>query len=463
MERKERIVSGRVYLVGAGPGSADLITVRGLRLLQTADVLLHDALISQDLIDEASVHAEIISVGKRGYCTGSTRQETINDALVRLAREGKSVCRLKWGDPCVFGRDGEEAEILAEIVPGVTSAVGACAAAGIPLTHRDVGQALAVWFLAPREDRMPGRGRSFAEMTKPLKNLRVREYGLHYTFVFGAYVALSNVLPNFYYTNYGAELTTSLSLGEQTVADFGTIKGLKGEAYATYMKDNPTVKAEIDKLTQWVGILAAICFVLPASLLRPLGGWLSDRHGAKVVMWSVFVAMSAAGVVLTLSLGLGVWRFTTALFMLGVGMGVGCEPLGGVQIEVHVDVVDVRTPDLIDPARVVVPEREELVEGMYGVAVAATGGVIVHPERRVPRFVLEVVAHACGAHARHDFFPILRIQLHGTFEVEQHVLQPKHVRPDRATAEGVPGRRITGDPLLGHAVFVVVHRVVGIE
>lgn len=150
MERKERIVSGKVYLVGAGPGSADLITVRGLRLLQTADVLLHDALISQDLIDEASVHAEIISVGKRGYCTGSTRQETINDALVRLAREGKSVCRLKCGDPCVFGRGGEEAEILAEagirfeIVPGVTSAVGACAAAGIPLTHRDVGQAVAL-------------------------------------------------------------------------------------------------------------------------------------------------------------------------------------------------------------------------------------------------------------------------------------------------------------------------------
>ena len=150
IEQKERIVSGKVYLVGAGPGSADLITVRGLRLLQTADVLLHDALISQDLIDEASVHAEIIAVGKRGYCVGSTRQETINEALVRLAREGKSVCRLKCGDPCVFGRGGEEAEILAEagirfeIVPGVTSAVGACAAAGIPLTHRDVGQAVAL-------------------------------------------------------------------------------------------------------------------------------------------------------------------------------------------------------------------------------------------------------------------------------------------------------------------------------
>jgi uroporphyrin-III C-methyltransferase len=141
---------GTVYLVGAGPGSPDLITVRGLRLLQQADVLLHDALISQGLIGEASPYAEIVSVGKRGYCTGSTRQETINEALVRYAREGKSVCRLKCGDPCVFGRGGEEAEILAEagipfeIVPGVTSAVGACAAAGIPLTHRDVGQVVAL-------------------------------------------------------------------------------------------------------------------------------------------------------------------------------------------------------------------------------------------------------------------------------------------------------------------------------
>ncbi len=142
-------ISGTVYLVGAGPGSADLITLRGLRILQRADVVLHDALILQELLEEVSAHAEVLSVGKRGYCTGSTRQETINDAMIRLAREGKSICRLKCGDPCVFGRGGEEAEILAEagipfeFVPGVTSAIGACAAAGIPLTHRDVGQAVA--------------------------------------------------------------------------------------------------------------------------------------------------------------------------------------------------------------------------------------------------------------------------------------------------------------------------------
>lgn len=141
---------GVVYLVGAGPGSPDLITVRGLRILRSADVVLYDALLSPELLEEARPGAELVPVGKRGYCVGSTRQETINEALVRFARVGRSVCRLKCGDPCVFGRGGEEAGVLAEagvrfeIVPGVTSAVGACAAAGIPLTHRNAGQAVAL-------------------------------------------------------------------------------------------------------------------------------------------------------------------------------------------------------------------------------------------------------------------------------------------------------------------------------
>jgi uroporphyrin-III C-methyltransferase len=145
-----RASPGTVYLVGAGPGAADLITVRGLRILSSADVVLHDALVSPELLAEARPDARLVSVGKRGYCVGSTKQETINEALVRFAREGRSVCRLKCGDPCVFGRGGEEAEVLAEagipfeIVPGVTSAVGACAAAGIPLTHRDAGQGVAL-------------------------------------------------------------------------------------------------------------------------------------------------------------------------------------------------------------------------------------------------------------------------------------------------------------------------------
>lgn len=183
--------------------------------------------------------------------------------------------------------------------------------------------ALAVWFLAPREDRTPAYGRPFSELVTPMKHARVWEYGLQYTVVFGAYVALSGVLPQFYYANYGADLAASLGLNEQLVADFGKIRGLKGEEYATYMAANPAVKADLDSLSKWIGLLAAICFVFPASLLRPLGGYLSDRYGARVVMVGVFAGMLASGVVLALPLGLGVWAFTLALFVLGVGMGVG--------------------------------------------------------------------------------------------------------------------------------------------
>ena len=139
---------GPVTLVGAGPGSPDLITLRGLRAIRAADVLLYDALVAPELVNEASPAAVKVAVGKRGYCVGSTKQEHINDLLVRYALEGKSVCRLKGGDPCVFGRGGEEAEALAaagvpfEFVPGVTAALGAAASARIPLTHRDAGQAV---------------------------------------------------------------------------------------------------------------------------------------------------------------------------------------------------------------------------------------------------------------------------------------------------------------------------------
>ncbi|VTR97376.1 uroporphyrinogen-III C-methyltransferase [Tuwongella immobilis] len=141
---------GTVYLVGAGPGASDLMTLRGYRILRAADVVFHDALIAPEVLAEANPFAQLISVGKRGYCVGSTRQETIHDALVRWAKLEKSVCRLKCGDPCIFGRGGEEAVHLAgagvpfELVPGVTSAIGGCALAGIPLTHRDVGQSLAL-------------------------------------------------------------------------------------------------------------------------------------------------------------------------------------------------------------------------------------------------------------------------------------------------------------------------------
>ena len=154
--RNNRRIRGPVRVSGSSLSGrsrsrrADLITVRGLRILQSADVVLHDALISPELLAEAGPHAELVSVGKRGYCVGSTKQETINDALVRFAREGKSVCRLKCGDPCVFGRGGEEAEVLAEagvpfeIVPGVTSAVGRVCRGRHPADAPRRGQAVAL-------------------------------------------------------------------------------------------------------------------------------------------------------------------------------------------------------------------------------------------------------------------------------------------------------------------------------
>ena len=131
---------GKVYLVGAGPGDPELLTLKGLRLIQAADVIAYDRLIDKRLLAHADAGAELVDVGK---LPGSHTQKDINRLLVSHAREGKRVVRLKGGDPFVFGRGGEEAEALNaanvefEIVPGVTSAIAAPAYAGIPVTHRD--------------------------------------------------------------------------------------------------------------------------------------------------------------------------------------------------------------------------------------------------------------------------------------------------------------------------------------
>jgi uroporphyrinogen III methyltransferase / synthase len=156
---RRRVAEGKVFLVGAGPGDPGLITVKGNRLIESADAVVYDALANMALLPPRARETgrpELYYVGKRGGTAGSVSQEEINELLVRLAREGKRVVRLKGGDPFVFGRGSEEVQALNdasvsfEVVPGITAGIAAAAYAGIPVTHR--GLSTSVTFVTGHED-----------------------------------------------------------------------------------------------------------------------------------------------------------------------------------------------------------------------------------------------------------------------------------------------------------------------
>jgi uroporphyrin-III C-methyltransferase len=146
---RRRTKKGKVFICGAGPGDPKLVTVRAMEVLNNCDVVLYDRLICKDLIDQIPAKSEKIYVG-RAVGDSTTHQDITNNFMVEHAKNGKRVVRLKGGDPFIFGRGAEEAEYLYkhniefEIIPGITSAIGSAAYAGIPLTHRQFSSSVAI-------------------------------------------------------------------------------------------------------------------------------------------------------------------------------------------------------------------------------------------------------------------------------------------------------------------------------
>jgi uroporphyrin-III C-methyltransferase len=208
-------MKGKVYLVGAGPGDPELLTLKALRLLRSAEAVLHDDLVSAEIMKLIPATAQLHNVGKR---CGRKRilQDEINYLMVALAASGLRVVRLKGGDPLIFGRAGEEIEALRankipfEIVPGVTSAMGAAAAAQIPLTHRRSSSA--VVFITAHQAPTPRTSKP------PLDGEAFKEDALDWSKFVGSGATLAIYMPGQDYTDIAGKLTAAGLAGETPCA-----------------------------------------------------------------------------------------------------------------------------------------------------------------------------------------------------------------------------------------------------